>query len=257
MSHHLLPMLASAVLQQTAPPTADPTDGLLVGAQGVGFLLTLIGIIVSVALTIKGQQAYIGRLKRDRERIIAEAAAREQQIVAEAAAREDQFRTYLGAIDAVTHQKATDHLTRSRPAENPPPGIVPTIRDLVSYEVAAEDPFIFPVGWKQAHNRPPNAIGYSLWPASEYFSGHIAISGETRYGKGNLAFLILATLCLRLTTAQLQVLAIDPKRDFALWRGLAHNWREPVLGRDPATIQAAMAALRAERERREVLRERC
>jgi hypothetical protein len=99
-------------------------------------------------------------------------------------------------------------------------------------------------------------IVYSIDPQHKDFCGNIAVSGETRYGKGNLVALICLSLCMRCTPRQLQVFAVDPKRDFALWRGKAHNWREPVLGRDQPMIQAAMMALRAERERREQLRER-
>lgn len=153
--------------------------------------------------------------------------------------------------------KVLDHCTRSRPMPNPPAGVLPTIQKLHAQggTAIAGDPYAFACGWEITRDNP-GVVYLSLANNHAFSSGHIAITGESGYGKGHLAFLIVSQLCLRATTGQLQILAIDPKRDFALWKGLSHNWREPVVGRSPEAIGAAMQLLRAERERRELLRER-
>ena len=170
-------------------------------------------------------------------------------------ARERDFRETIDALDAVTRKKVRDYKQRSEPMATPPPGIQPALQKLAAQAGdLARDPYLFPVGWEITRGNP-GVVALSLDNASEYRSGHIAITGESGYGKGHLAFLICAALTMRTTTAQMQIFAIDPKRDFALWKGKAHLWREPVLGRDPTAIKAAMAAIRAEREARERLRE--
>lgn len=218
---------------------------MLEGVQGLGFLLTLIGIGASVWLTVQSLRRRNLWLEGERMRL-------EDEI----AARDARYREFYDAVDAVTRQKAVSSLNTHRPLSNPPPGILPTVQKLLHQEPElSRDPLFFAVGWTELRGSA-GVISFTFDGRSEYFSGHIAISGESGYGKGNLAFLIFAQVCLRATTAQAQVFAIDPKCDFSLWKGKAHNWREPVLGRDPAQIRAAMEALRAERERRELLRER-
>lgn len=210
----------------------------MVELQGLYLLLIFGGVGLLAWLSYRDQRRRIDQLQRERDQLAGE------------------LRETLGALDAVTRQKVRDYRLRSRPLADPPAGVLPTITKMEAQEPElAHDPYLFPVGWETTRGNP-GVVCLTLDDRSEYRSGNIAITGESGYGKGHLLFLICATLCLRATTHQVQIFAIDPKRDFSLWKGKAHNWREPVLGRDPAQIRAALEALRTERERREALRER-
>lgn len=213
------------------------------GLGGLGMLLILIG--GGAMLVLRGREQR-RRLARQRRRIaeLERQNARLQRALAAAGA--------VGAVGAVVPRPASPPV-RPVPMPSPPLGVLATVRALEA-QGNANDPYLFPVGWELARGGP-GVVSLSLASSSPYRSGNIAVTGESQYGKGTLVFLVLAALCLRATSAQLRVLAIDPKRDFALWRGKAHNWREPVLGRDAALTRAAMAAVTAERERRARLRE--
>jgi hypothetical protein len=167
-----------------------------------------------------------------------------------------RFNDYVQAMDAVTYDKVQHHLNRSRPLAQPPTGFLPTLHRCRQRALdEGGDPYMVAVGWDELQGNP-DVVAVSFDNRREFFAGHMAITGETGSGKSTLAFLILAQLAHNLTTGQGQLFCIDPKRDSALWRGKAHNWREPVLGRDPEQISAAMQLLRDERERRELLLER-
>jgi len=222
-----------------------PRPGFFDGVQGVAFLLGFLGIGLITWYTIHDLRRRNRKLKMERD-----------ELRAALESRDVRYREFYNSVDAVTRQKAVTALTSHKPLANPPGGVAPTLQRMLHQEPElSRDPLFFAVGWLEVQRRA-SVICFTFDGRSPYFCGNIAISGETRKGKGNLAFLICALICLRASTSQAQVFAIDPKRDFALWRGKAHNWREPVLGRDPAMLQAAMDALRTERERREQLRER-
>lgn len=218
---------------------------MLEGLQGLGILLLLAGIIGSAWLSFQNLRRRTAWLEQERARLEREVAL-----------RDERYAQFYHAVDTVTRDKAKAQLAIRQPLDNPPPGILPALREILSLPDVAADPYYFPIGWRRRRDGAASVTMFSAHPQNEHFCGNVAVTGETRYGKGNLVALIFLSLCMRLNPRQLHVFAVDPKRDFALWRGKAHNWREPVLGRDQAMIQAAMAALREERERRERLRER-
>ena len=219
---------------------------MLEGLQGVYFLLGFIATVVMIVLTIK-----------DQKRRIAELDTEANTLAAERDAARRQTQEILASLDAVTRKKVLNHLDRSIPHPNPPPGLKPLIEKLATQwpDDVAADPYFFSCGWEMTRGNP-GVVVLSLVNTSPYYAGHMLITGETNYGKGHLAFLLLAQLCYRTTTDQLKIFCVDPKQDSFLWEGKVHNWRAPVLGRDRAQITAAMIALRAERERRDALRAR-
>lgn len=225
--------LSSLMLQQPAP---ESRDGLLTGASGLGFLLFLIGGAAALYFTY---QELLRRLDAQRKTI----AALHEQI--------GSYQEYVGAIDVVTRKKAVDHLSAVTPMANPPEGVLPALQRMRSSDDLEERSSAYAVGlgWLEMRGKP-FLCWLSVHPRSNDYMGHIAVAGETRSGKGTLVFFMLTQLALRATPEQLRVFAIDPKEDFSLWTGKAHNWREPVLGRDPKLIRAAMQAVSAERERR-------
>jgi hypothetical protein len=193
----------------------------------------------------------------DQKRRIAELDAEANALAAERDAARAQTQEILESFDAVTRKKVINHINRSIPHPNPPPGLKPLLEKLYTQwpDDIATDTYFFGCGWEIMRGNP-GVVVLTLSNAHAAYSGHMLITGETNYGKGHLAFLLLAQLCYRTTTDQLKIFCIDPKQDSFLWEGKAHNWREPVLGRDRAQITAAMAMLRAERERRDALRAR-
>ena len=90
---------------------------MLEGVQGLGFLLTLIGIGASVWLTVQSLRRRNLWLEGERMRL-------EDEI----AARDARYREFYDAVDAVTRQKAMSSLNTHRPLSNPPPGILPTVQ---------------------------------------------------------------------------------------------------------------------------------
>jgi hypothetical protein len=217
------------------------------GLGGLGMLLVLIGGGAMLWLRGREQRRRIARQRRRIVELERQNARLQRALEAQGAAAGG------GAAQALPRPALPP--ARPVPMPSPPPGVLATVRAMEAQGAgAARDPYLFPVGWELARGRP-GVVSLSLTSGSPYRSGNIAVTGESQYGKGTLVFLVLAALCLRATPAQLQLLAIDPKRDFGLWRGKAHNWREPVLGRDAALTRAAMAAVTAERERRARLRE--
>jgi hypothetical protein len=219
---------------------------MLDNLTGLYVLLVVFGVAAMIILTINDQKRRIAELDAEADALAAERDAALQQV-----------QTILGSYDEVTRKKVLNHINRSIPHPKPPPGLKPLLEKLYAQwpDNVATDLYAFGCGWEITRNNPGVVIT-SLSNTSLYYSGHMLITGETSSGKGHLAFLLLAQLCYRTTTDQLKIFCIDPKQDSFLWEGKAHNWREPVLGRNRAQITAAMEALRAERERRDALRAR-
>lgn len=136
------------------------------------------------------------------------------------------------------------------PLDDPPPGIKPMLR--WAAEHAPADPYFVAFGWECVRGTPALA-GISLHGDSSVKATHGLITGETDSGKGVLAFLLFYQLTSHTTPDQLRVVWIDPKRDGALLRGMAHLWVAPAL--EPTDISDALTLLRLERERRSRLRE--
>jgi hypothetical protein len=218
--------------------------------QGLYFLLVVGGIALLVWFAFREQQARI----RKQEAYIEQLSAQNRQLVEQRDEVGAKLNRVVAAMDEVTKEQVKARLFRSRPHPNPPPGVFPAIERMLAQDShATVDEFA--LGW-EITNDNPGVVSLVLRDNSPYRSGHIAITGESGYGKSGLAFFILAQLCLRMTTSQLRILCIDGKREAALWQGKAHNWRNPVLGTNPTEIAAAMALVRREREQRERLRER-
>jgi len=215
------------------------------GVGGLAFLLILCGGSLMLWLSARGQRR---RIARQRRRI----AELERQNVRLQRALDAAT---VGGTETLVPPAALSLPARPVPMPNPPVGALATVRALeAQVRTHPPDPYLFPVGWELVRGTP-GVVSLSLASKSPFRSGNIAVTGESQYGKGTLVFLVLAALCLRATPAQLRVLAIDPKRDFALWRGKEHNWREPILGREPTRARAALRAVTEERERRARLRE--
>jgi hypothetical protein len=219
---------------------------MLDNLTGAYILIFVVGVVLVVYLTIN-----------DQKRRIAELDAEANALAAERDAARQQTQDILASLDAVTRKKVLNHIDRSIPHPSPPPGLKPLIEKLyVQFpDRVASDTYVFGCGCEITRGNPGLVIT-SLSNTSPIYAGHMLITGETSSGKGHLAFLLLAQLCYRTTTDQFRVFCIDPKQDSFLWEGKAHNWREPVLGRDRTAITKAMVALRAERERRDALRAR-
>ena len=158
---------------------------------------------------------------------------------------EAKLERVLTALDATQRQALASYATSARPLESPPAGIMPTLR---AVHQEYNDPYTVALGWEVVGDEPA-IVAVSLYGDSPIKAGHMLLTGETDWGKDGLAFLIAATLCARTKPHQLQIFWIDGKGpDGALWRGRAHNWREPVTGEDG--LAEAIAALEVERGRR-------
>lgn len=177
---------------------------------------------------------------------------RQAAINAERAERaEALLRRTLAALDATQRQTLVESIDRPRPLDTPPAGVLPTLQKL--HQEYPTDPYAVAIGWELVDDQP-EVVAVSLHGDSPIKAGHTLLTGETDWGKDGLAFLIAASLCARTTPRQLQIFWIDGKGpDGALWRGKAHNWREPVTRAD--AIAAALTSLETERERRALLLE--
>lgn len=154
----------------------------------------------------------------------------------------------IEALDSVQRQAFEKLLHHPQPLRTPPAGFGPTLRGVAAYHET--DPYAIPIGWQNSDGVADLVTG-SLHGDSPYFVGNIQITGMTRWGKNIWEFLTTTTLCYRTTPAQLRIFCIDGKGpDGALWRGLAHNWREPITREEdiPGAI-TALEALRGERMR--------
>ena len=151
-------------------------------------------------------------------------------------------------LDAVQRQALEKLLQHPQPLRTPPAGFAPTLRAVADYH--REDPYAILIGWQNSDGVADLVTG-SLHGDSPYFVGNVQVTGMTRWGKNIWEFLTTTTLCYRTTPAQLRIFCIDGKGpDGALWRGLAHNWREPITHEEdiPGAI-TALEALRGERMR--------
>ncbi|MEI8306021.1 MAG: hypothetical protein WCF99_03035 [Chloroflexales bacterium] len=152
------------------------------------------------------------------------------------------------ALDAVQRQALEKLLQHPQPLRTPPAGFAPTLRAVADYH--REDPYAIPIGWQNSDGVADLVTG-SLHGDSPYFVGNVQVTGMTRWGKNIWEFLTTTTLCYHTTPAQLRIFCIDGKGpDGALWRGLAHNWREPITREEdiPGAI-SALEGLRTERMR--------
>lgn len=159
----------------------------------------------------------------------------------------DELRRTLVALDATQRRAVSAYCHGQRPCDEPPAGVKPTLQQI--HQEYPGDPYIVPLGWEIVDGTPA-VVAVSLHGDSSIKSGHMLLTGETDSGKDTLAFLMAAVLCSRTRPHQLQICWIDGKcADGALWCGKVHNWREPTLGAEK--VAEAMAALQAERQRRE------
>jgi hypothetical protein len=154
----------------------------------------------------------------------------------------------VDALDTIQRQSFEKLLQHPQPLRTPPNGIGPTLHAVAAFH--ADDPYALPIGWQNSDGVPDLVTG-SLHGDSPYFVGNVQVTGMTRWGKNIWEFLGTTTLCYRTTPAQLQIFCVDGKGpDAALWRGLSHNWREPISREEdiPGAI-TALEALRNERMR--------
>jgi hypothetical protein len=161
---------------------------------------------------------------------------------------EQEYQHRFAALDVVQRQALERSLAHPQPLASPPLGFAPTLRAVSEFH--SDDPYAIPIGWQNSDGVADLVTG-SLYGESPYFVGNIQVTAMTRWGKNLWEFLVSTTLLYRTTPAQLRLFQIDGKGpDGALWRGLAHNWREPITREEelPAAI-AALEALRAERMR--------
>jgi len=173
---------------------------------------------------------------------------RARQAEDRAAQLTQDYQHRIEALDSVQRQAFEKLLQHPQPLRTPPVGFGPTLRGVAAYHET--DPYAIPIGWQNSDGVADLVTG-SLHGDSPYFVGNIQVTGMTRWGKNIWEFLTTTTLCYRTTPAQLRIFCIDGKGpDGALWRGLAHNWREPITREEdiPGAI-AALEALRGERMR--------
>lgn len=173
---------------------------------------------------------------------------RARQAEDRAAQLTQDYQHRIEALDSVQRQAFEKLLQHPQPLRTPPAGFGPTLRGVAAYHET--DPYAIPIGWQNSDGMADLVTG-SLHGDSPYFVGNIQVTGMTRWGKNIWEFLTTTTLCYRTTPAQLRIFCIDGKGpDGALWRGLAHNWREPITREEdiPGAI-AALEALRGERMR--------
>ena len=159
-----------------------------------------------------------------------------------------EYQHRFEALDAVQRQALEKRLQHPQPLRTPPDGFGPTLHAVEAYH--DDDPYAMPIGWQNSDGVADLVTG-SLHGDSPYFVGNVQITGMTRWGKNIWEFLTTTTLCYRTTPAQLRIFCVDGKGpDGALWRGLAHNWREPITREDeiPSAI-TALETLRTERMR--------
>lgn len=199
--------------------------------QGVQVLLALIGIMAFPIPFLLERQYRIRKLN------------------GEVSYWKDELRRTLAALDATQRRAVSTYRNGQRPCDEPPVGVLPTLRHL--HQEYPDDPYVVPLGWELVDEEPA-VVAVSLHGDSPIKAGHMLLTGETDSGKDTLAFLMASVLCARTRPYQLQICWIDGKQaDGALWRGKAHNWREPTLG--VKGVAEAMAALQAERQQREHL----
>lgn len=212
-------------------------------------VVTLVGSAIGVTIWSLRRQARAASFRAQqmaRERDMA-LAARDAAI--------QKTEQIIGALKDDARERLGMRLNGSKPYRQAPEGMWPTLERLERIVPASSDPFAFAVGWEEK-NQQPGIVGFTLREGDAEF-GNAAVTGKRGRGKTSLAFFIMGQLCKRATPAQFRVFIIDPKVvDGALWRGKAHNWREPVLGSDIAPVQAAAAALKQEREERQRLLDR-
>jgi len=173
---------------------------------------------------------------------------RARQAEDRAAQLTQDYQHRIEALDSVQRQAFEKLLQHPQPLRTPPAGFGPTLRGVAAYHET--DPYAIPIGW-QSSDGVADLVTGSLHGDSPYFVGNIQVTGMTRWGKNIWEFLTTTTLCYRTTPAQLRIFCIDGKGpDGALWRGLAHNWREPITREEdiPGAI-AALEVLRGERMR--------
>lgn len=173
---------------------------------------------------------------------------RARQAENQAAQLTQDYQHRVEALDSVQRQALEKFLQHPQPLRTPPAGFGPTLRAVEAYHET--DPYAIPIGWQNSDGVADLVTG-SLHGDSPYFVGNIQVTGMTRWGKNIWEFLTTTTLCYRTTPAQLRIFCIDGKGpDGALWRGLAHNWREPITREDeiPGAI-TALETLRTERMR--------
>ena len=221
----------------------------------MGGLLQLILVVALVAAAI-GVTIWSLRRQALAASHRAQQMARERdQAVRQRDAAVQKTEQIIGALKEDARERLGQRLNGSKPYREAPRGMWPTLERLERVVPTSSDPFAFAVGWEEK-NQQPGIVGFTLREGDAEL-GNAAITGKRGRGKTSLAFFIMGQLCKRATPAQFRVFIVDPKVvDGALWRGKAHNWREPVLGADIHPVQAAAAALKQEREDRQRLLER-
>ncbi len=193
---------------------------------------------ISFALLVGAWPIYEYLKLRRRTRLAEERAAQLSQA----------YQHRFEALDAVQRQALEQRLQHPQPLRTPPDGFGPTLHAVEAYH--DDDPYAMPIGWQNSDGVADLVTG-SLHGDSPYFVGNVQITGMTRWGKNIWEFLTTTTLCYRTTPAQLRIFCVDGKGpDGALWRGLAHNWREPITreAEIPGAI-IALEMLRTERMR--------
>jgi hypothetical protein len=221
----------------------------------MGGLLQLILVVALVAAAI-GVTIWSLRRQALAASHRAQQMARERdQAVRQRDAAVQKTEQIIGALKEDARERLGQRMNGSKPYREAPRGMWPTLERLERVVPTSSDPFAFAVGWEEK-NQQPGIVGFTLREGDAEL-GNAAITGKRGRGKTSLAFFIMGQLCKRATPAQFRVFIVDPKVvDGALWRGKAHNWREPVLGADIPPVQAAAAALKQEREDRQRLLER-
>lgn len=137
-------------------------------------------------------------------------------------------------------------LSGTRTALMQPPDLYETL-----CQIRYDDPngrYRFPIGW--GAERSSDGLYRQVFAMGSFINdtNHILITAKSDVGKDNLAITMLLSLAMLHTSQEVQFCIIDGKGlDFSQWLHKVHVWRAAL---EPAQIQAAMAAISAERERR-------
>ncbi|HEU4321972.1 MAG TPA: FtsK/SpoIIIE domain-containing protein [Roseiflexaceae bacterium] len=217
----------------------------------------LYGLFALVLLLASGG-ALMLVFRRQRHQIAALADQLEQANQARQASQRERD-AIVAALDEPRRKQLQRDLSRARPLPNPP-GTLDAIFERLRQPNRAGDPLAVVVGWYQTlKTQEIGSVAVSLSDTSDHRSGNIMVVGSSGHGKGTLGHALLLQLAHRNPPTRLKVQIIDPKRsDGALWAGaqrLAHLWRAPVLGDDPAALTAIIQQLEDERKERDTLRE--
>lgn len=133
-----------------------------------------------------------------------------------------------------------------RALAKPPADLRIALREMV---VKGEsDPYSFPIGWRLTTEGKPSLVHAALVNDVN----HILLTGFTDCGKDSWAASMLLSLGLLNTPQQMQFAILDGKGGLS-WIGWAKKQHVWLLAETDSDIEPAMAALKAERERRQRL----